>query len=64
VIRDILLSVRIQPTEAKMAKLMTEREVFDSVDEGVMRKIHRDSSQQGAEYMYTCIHNEFEWAVF
>lgn len=49
---------------ASKDQIKTEREAFDSIDEGVMRKIHHDSSQQGAEYMYTCIHNEFEWAVF
>lgn len=44
-------------------KITSEEELRGAISEGLRRKIHQDSSQQGAEFLYSCVLNEMEWQV-
>lgn len=48
----------------KQDKINTEEQLRGAISDGLRRKIHQDSSQQGAEYLYSCVLNEMEWQVF
>lgn len=45
-------------------QITTEEELLGAISDTLRRKIHQDSSQQGAEYLYSCLLNEMEWQVF
>lgn len=45
-------------------KITDRRKIIESIDEGVLRKMHQESSQQGADYVYSMLHNALEWEVF
>ena len=45
-------------------QITTEEELRGAISDTLRRKIHQDSSQQGAEYLYARVLNEMEWQVF
>lgn len=42
----------------------TKQKLIDNTSEEILRSMHHESMQQGANYTYTMLHNALEWEVW